>query len=43
MQIANEFVLILWIVVVNMYESVVGVHFESTKAIINLSMFEEEN
>lgn len=42
MQIASEFPLILWIVVVNMYKSV-GLHFESTKATANLSMFEEMN
>lgn len=43
MQIANEFVLILGIVVVKMYKSVVGLYFESTKATANLSMCEEEN
>lgn len=42
MQIANEFVLILWIVVVKMYKSVVGLYFESTTAPANLSVFEEE-
>lgn len=43
MRMANEFVLILWIVVVKMYKSVVGLYFESTKATANLSMLEEKN
>lgn len=43
MQMANEFVLILWIVVVKMYKSFAGLYFESMKATANLSMLEEKN